>query len=290
MARSIWTGSISFGLVNIPVKLMTAVREHGITLHMLSPDGKCRLRRKLVCPDTGEEFQFNETTRGYEVAPDQYVIINDEELDKLRPEAGRAIEIQEFVEQDKIDPMYYERSYYLAPDERGGKAYQLLLQALEEKDRVAIGTFVMRQKQYICALRAHKGLIVLETMRYADEVVNPEEEIGVPKHVKVSEGELKMATQLIEALAAEGFDPTKYKDEYRTKLQELIDAKAEGEEVVLHEPEDEEAPPVINLMEALQKSLASARKAGDTPSRHAKGNGRKRAASSAHTPRRRKSA
>lgn len=261
MARSIWTGHISFGLVNIPIRLLTAVRDKGVHLHMLSPDGQCRLRRKLVCPDTGEEYDFKETSRGYEIAPDQYVIIRDEEVDAIRPEAGRAIEITEFVELEKIDPMYYERSYYLAPAEGGAKAYQLLLQAMQEKGRVAIGRFVMRQKQYLAALRPHDGAIVLETMRYADEVVSIDDELDLPKDVKVSKGELKMAQQLIDALASDTFEPGNYKDEYREKLMELIESKAEGEEIVLHESAEEEVPRVINLMEALQKSLADKSKA-----------------------------
>ena len=260
MARSIWTGHISFGLVNIPVRLMTAVRDKGVHLHMLSPDGKCRLRRKLVCPDTGEEYDFKNTARGYEIAPDQYVIIRDEEIDAIRPESGRAIEITEFVELEKIDPMYYERSYYLGPGEGGAKAYQLLLQAMQEKQRVAIGRFVMRQKQYLAALRPHNGAIVLESMRYADEVVQVEDEIDLPKDVKVSKGELKMAQQLVDALASDEFEPQKYRDDYRDRLMEMIESKAEGEEVVLHGPAEEEVPQVINLMEALEKSLAEKKK------------------------------
>lgn len=261
MARSMWSGHISFGLVNIPIRLMTAVRDKGVHLHMLSPDGKCRLRRKLVCPETGEEFDFNQTVRGYEIAPDQYVVIGDEEADAIKPEAGRAIEITEFVELDQIDPMYYERAYYLSPGEGGAKAYQLLLRAMEEKGRVAIGRFVMRQKQYLAALRPHGGAIVLETMRYADEVVRADEELDLPKNVKVSKGELKMAEQLIDVLASDTFEPQKYNDDYRDRLMDLIETKAQGEEVVVHAPTEEEAPRVINLMEALQKSVAEKEKA-----------------------------
>lgn len=306
MARSIWTGSISFGLVNIPIRVNTAVREQGVHLHMLTPDGKCRLRRKLVCPDTGKEYDFGSTARGYEVAPDQYVMVTDEEIKSIKPEAGRMIEITEFVKLTDIDPMYFERAYYITPDERGTKAYQLLYKSMEEKGRVAIGRMTMREKQYLIALRPHNGLIVMETMRYADEVVNPKEEFDIPKKVDVNAGELKMAEQLIEALTTDSFDPSKYHDEYREKLMELINKKAEGEEVVVHAAEEEDLPPVINLMEALQKSLASARKAGgdESPADVAKaakaartgngkagggGNGHARGKSGA-TPKRRKSA
>lgn len=278
MARSIWTGTISFGLVNIPVRLMTAVRDRGVHLHMLSSDGKCRLRRKLVCPETGEEYDFSRTARGYEVAPDQYVLIKDEELDKLRPEAGRAIELVEFVKLEDIDPMFYERSYWLAPDQGGAKGYGLLLRAMEEQGRVAIGRFAMRQKQYLCALRPHDGALILETMRYADEVVAKDEAIEGNVNIDVNAGELKMAQQLIAALAVDEFQPGKYHDEYRDALKELIEAKSSGEEIVVHEPDDEDLPPVINLMEALQKSLATAKKSAPPKS------GAKK------TPRRRKSA
>lgn len=287
MARSIWTGSISFGLVNIPVRLMTAVRDQGVHLHMLSSDGRCRLRRKLVCPDTGEEYDFNNTARGFEIAPDQYVLIKDEEIDKIRPEAGRAIELVEFVKLEHIDPMYYERSYWLAPDQGGTKGYGLLLRAMEEQGRVAIGRFVMRQKQYVCALRPHNGALVLETMRYSDEVVGKDEAIDSNVKVEVNAGELKMAQQLIDALAVDEFDPAKYHDEYRDRLMELIEAKREGEEIVLHEGDDEDLPPVINLMEALQRSLAGAKKSGATAPA-AKSHGRP--TKKAPAPKRRKSA
>jgi DNA end-binding protein Ku len=260
MARSIWTGSISFGLVSIPIKVHTAVRDKGVHLHMLTPDGKCRLRRKLVCPDSGKAYDFENTARGYEVAPDQYVLVSDEEIDSIRPESGRMIELTEFVQLDDIDPMFFERPYHLAPDDRGAKAYQLLYRAMADKGRVAIGRMVMRQKQYLVALRPHDGVIIMETMRYADDLVDAAKELDLPANVEVSTGELKMAEQLIEAMTSDRFDPDQYRDEYRERLMSLIDQKAEGEELVVHEPAEDDVPQVINLMEALQKSLAGAKK------------------------------
>ena len=254
MARAMWSGSISFGLVNIPIKLYTAVREHSIQLHMLTPDGQCRLRRKLYCPETGEEYDFKEAARGYEIAPDQYVLLREEERDAIKAEAGRTIDITDFVNLQQIDPIYYDRAYYLLPDENGVKGYELLLRAMSDEQKVGIGKLVMRNKEYLAALRPMGSLIGLETMRYADEVVNPEKELDVPAEVDLDKKELEMAKRLIDALARD-FEPGKYRDEYHDRLQELIEKKAEGEEVVTQAPAEEKPGKVINLMEALQKSL-----------------------------------
>jgi DNA end-binding protein Ku len=263
MARSIWSGSISFGLVNVPVKLYTAVRQKEVHFHMLTPDGKCRVRRKLYCPDTDEEVEYSETTRGYEVAPDQYVVVSDEELQALKPEASRTITITDFVELADIDPVFYERPYYLAPDERAGKSYHLLFRAMKETKRVALATFVMRQKQYLAAIRPAESILMLETMNYADEIVNPSEVPGVDDLPDVDQRELKMAKQLIDALAGK-FQPDKYHDEYREAVMEMIEKKAQGKEVHIAPPAEEPAR-VINLMKALEASLAEARKSRKAP-------------------------
>ena len=261
MARSIWTGSITFGLVNVPVKLVTAVRDKTIHFHMLSEDGTCRLRRKLYCPETEEEYDFKKAARGYEIAPEQYVLVNEEEIERARPEAGRAIEIEEFVELSKIDPIYYNRPYYLVPDESGAKAYQLLLEAMEKTQRVAIARFVMRKKQYVAAIRPREDVLVLETMHYADEVASVEDLGGAPKDVDVPKKQMQVAEKLIEELASDEFDPSRYHDEYRERLEELIESKAEGEETISAAAEEEEPPPkAINLMEALEKSLNEAKR------------------------------
>jgi DNA end-binding protein Ku len=260
MARAMWSGSISFGLVNIPVKMHTANRDRDIHFHMLSKDGTCRLRRKLFCPETGEEFDFNETARGYEIAPGQYVLIKDEELAALKPESGRTIDILDFVDLADIDPVYYERTYYLMPDQKGAKAYRLLFEAMERAGKVGIARFSMRAKEYLAAIRPiNDGYLALQTMYHADEVVKPEEIAEPVKSGAVDKREVEMAQKLIETLVAP-FKPEKYKDDYRDKVMELIERKAAGESVVTQDAPAERPHRVINLMEALQKSLASAKR------------------------------
>ena len=260
MARSFWSGNISFGLVNIPVKLATAVREKSIHFHMLSPDGTCRLRRKLYCPETGKEFDFNETARGYEIAPGQYVILNEEELDQLRPEAGRSIQIAQFVDAAEVDPIYYASTYYLQPDQAGVRPYRLLLEAMKKADRVAVARFVMRQKEHLALIRVREEALLLQTMYYADEVLGAEEAGAKTEAVQVPARELQVAEQLVNALT-DKFDPSAFRDEYRLKVEQLIERKAAGEEVVTAAAAEEEAPRIINIMEALEKSLKEARKA-----------------------------
>jgi len=259
MARSFWSGTISFGLVNIPIKLATAVREKNIHFHMLSPDGTCRLRRKLYCPETGKEYDFNETARGYEVAPGQYVIVDEGELEKLRPESGRAIEIAQFVDAAEIDPIYFSHTYYLVPDDAGVRAYRLLMEAMKKADRVAVARFVMRQKEHLAALRVRGESLLLQTMHYADEVLSAEEAGATTEPVQLPAKEIQIAEQLIEALTAP-FDAAAFRDEYRLRVEELIERKAAGEEVVTAAVAEEEAPRIINLREALEKSLQQAKK------------------------------
>jgi DNA end-binding protein Ku len=254
VARAIWSGSITFGLVNVPVKMFTAVRDRGIHFHMLSEDGSCRLRRKLICPETGKEYDFNQTARGFEIAPDQYVIVTDDELNSLKPEAGRTIDITDFVDLASIDPTFYNRSYYLAPDERGGKAYHLLHEAMIRSAKVGIATFVMRQKQYLAALRPMQELLCLEVMNFADEIAPLDDFPGAQHAGEPDKRELQVAQRLIDALSGE-FEPEKYKDEYREQLSQLIEKKAAGEEVVL-QPAREEPARIADLMEALEASLA----------------------------------
>jgi DNA end-binding protein Ku len=255
VARAIWSGSITFGLVNVPVKMFTAVRDRGVHFHMLSDDGSCRLRRKLVCPETGKEYDFNQTARGFEIAPDQYVIVTDEEINSLKPEAGRTIDITDFVDLASIDPLYYSRPYYLAPDERGGKAYHLLHEAMTRSAKVGIATFVMRQKQYLAALRPMREILCLEVMNYADEIVPLDDIPGVQRAGEADKRELSVAQRLIDALSGE-FEPEKYRDDYREQLVQLIEKKAAGEEVVL-QPAREEPARIADLMEALEASLAN---------------------------------
>lgn len=255
MARSLWSGSISFGLVNVPVKLHTVVRERQVHFHMMTPDGGCRLRRKLYCPDSGKEYDFGETSRGYEIAPNQYIIIEEEELARLKPEQGHAIEIQEFVDLHDVDPVYFDRPYYLSPNKGGEKGYKLMVEAIESSGKVGIARFVMHQRQHLAVLRVRDHALVLETMHYHDEVGDVSE-LDLPGRVSVNERERELAVQIIESMAT-AWEPDRYHDEYREQLEELIRERAEGaEETVLQQAPPEPGGKVIDLMEALKKSLA----------------------------------
>jgi DNA end-binding protein Ku len=251
--RSLWSGNLTFGLVNIPVMLVTAVRDKTIHFHMVSKKGEQRLRRKLYAPDTGDEFKYEETARGYEIAPDQYVIISDEELEKLKPASTRRMEITEFVDIADVDPIFYEKTYYLAPAEGGAQAYSLLAQAMRDSGQTAIVRFVMRQRHYLAAIRPKGSAIVLHTMRYPDEVV-PIGDLDLPKAADHPKKELSVAEQLIEALKTD-FDPSQYRDEYRDRLEKLIEAKAAGKRVRLAPSKEPREPRVTDLMDALRKSL-----------------------------------
>lgn len=269
MARPIWKGSISFGLVSIPVQLQTAVREKTISFHMLSSDGSCRLRRKLYCPETGEEFDFGDTARGIEVGKDQYVLVDEKEIEQIKPEKGKTIEIEQFVKIEEIDPVYFDRPYYVTPTEGSAKAYKLLHAAMSEAGTIGIARFIMRERQSLAALRVLGEGIVLHTLNYADEVLPMED--ALPSSLasaKTPTKEVQIAHDLIQAMT----HPLKideFKDEYREKLQDLIDAKRRGRKTVevSDDHEDENIPPTINLMDALKRSLA-ANRSPRTTARH----------------------
>jgi DNA end-binding protein Ku len=263
VARSIWSGSISFGLVNIPVKLFSAVKDKDVHFHMLHRVDGARVQQKLVCPADGKEVPRNEVVKGYEFAPDRYVTVQSEELEGLAPKASRTIEIQDFVNLVEIDPTYYDRPYYLAPDKHSEKAYHLLVEAMARSQKVALARFVMREKEYLAALRpdGSSGILLLETMRFADEIT-PVREIESEAEIdgggpKVSDRELSVAQQLIDSLTSE-FEPEKYRDDYRDRVLTLLDQKVKGEEVVLP-PAPEEPSRVIDLVSALEASLAEAK-------------------------------
>jgi DNA end-binding protein Ku len=262
MPRSLWSGAISFGLVTIPVKLVTAVREKGISLHLLTKDGSCRLHNKLYCPETGQEYELKDTARGYEIAKDEYLLIQPEELEMIKPASGKAIVIKDFVTQDAIDPVYFDKPYYLLPDKVGARAYALLVQAMEAEGRTAIAKVTIRENEYLAALRVREGLLCLETMRFDEEVVPLEEIRGdLPQsEEKPDDREVTMARQLIGALKSD-FEPSKYINEYRERLQQLINQKAAGQPVFL--PGTEEAPkaPMVDLMAVLKASLDAEQKA-----------------------------
>jgi DNA end-binding protein Ku len=257
MARSIWRGAISFGLVNVPVKLYSAVSKKTVRFNQLHDADHARIQQKRVCSQDGEEVPYENIVKGFEIAPDRYVVITPEELDALDPAKTRAIDIQDFVDVSEIDPLYYEHPYYLLPDTGASKAYKLLLEALRETNKVAIARVVLRTKEYLVAIRPAGDVLTMETMLFADELIGAEGLDELPDaDVKATERELSMARQLIEAQATE-FDPTKYRDEYRERVLELIERKAAGEEIAV-QPMAEEAQEVPDLMAALEQSLAAA--------------------------------
>jgi DNA end-binding protein Ku len=262
MARSIWSGAVSFGLVNVPVKAYTAVRDHSVHFNQLEKGTGSRIRYKKVSDKTGKEVESDDIESGYEISPGQYVVFDPDELDELRPRTTRTIDITDFVELDEVDPIYYDHTYWLAPDgEAAERAYRLLLAAMEKQAKVGIGTVVMRNKQYLAAIRPLDGALALSTMRFADEVVPQSEVDALPgRGQKPAERELKLAAQIIDSLSTD-WDPARYHDTYTEQLKTMIEAKAEGREIVA----EDEAPAddnVLDLMAALQASLDAARKGG----------------------------
>jgi DNA end-binding protein Ku len=260
MPRAMWSGAISFGLVNVPIKMYTAARSQDVRFNQLHEPDMSRIRIKRFCIEEDTEVPPEEIVRGYEVSPDSYVTVSDEEMDALAPTVTSGIEIEEFVDLSEIDPVFFENSYYLVPDKGGAKAYALLRAAMRDANKIALGRVVLRSKQYLVALRPAGKALSLSTLYYPDEVVAQDELDGLPgEDVKASERELTMAQQLIEALSNE-FEPDKYHDEYREQLLALIDEKASGAKVV-RLPEKPSAPPVKDLMSALEASIAAAKKA-----------------------------
>jgi DNA end-binding protein Ku len=261
MPRAIWSGSISFGLVNVPVKLFTAVQPKDVRFNQLEAGTNARIKQKRVSAQTGEEVSYDNIVKGYEIAPDRYVVITPEELEALDPKATHSIDIEDFVDLDQIDPIFFERPYYLVPESGGTKAYALLRDAMRDSGKVGIARLVLRTKQYLAAIRPLGDALVLETLLYGDEVVDQDAlELPAEGEVEVSDRELKIARQLIESLT-DDFDPDKYRDEYRERVLELIERKAEGQEVVLQEAAAEETAEVVDLMAALEASLDAVRKA-----------------------------
>ena len=259
MARAIWSGAISFGLVNVPVKLYSATSPKTVRFHQLSAKTGARIRQKRVDQSTGDEVPFEEIVKGYELTPDRYVLIEPEELDALDPKATKTIDIEEFVALADIDPIYFDHSYYLAPSTGGAKAYGLLLEAMREAGKVAIGKIVIRSKQQLCALRPTGTVMALSTMLFGDEVLSPDrlDELDAIGEAQATARELTMAQQLIDSLSAE-FDPSRYRDEYRDRVLDLIERKAAGEQLSAP-PEAPEATPAPDLMAALEASLAEVR-------------------------------
>jgi DNA end-binding protein Ku len=269
MPRPIWNGSIAFGLVNVPVKLFSATSPKDVRFHQLRKSDSSRVRQKRVSAADGTEVPYEEIVKGYEIAPEQYVVIEPDELNALDPKATQTIDIEEFVSLDQIDPIFYENAYYLVPDKRSEKAYALLTAAMAETGKVAIAKFVMRTKQYLAAVRPDGGALVLSTMLYADEVVPVDsiEGLPAPGEIDLSDKELQMAEALIDSLTADRFEPEKFHDDYRERVLELIDAKAQGQTIVAA-PAPEVGARVVDLMAALEASVKAAkeRRAAGSPS------------------------
>jgi DNA end-binding protein Ku len=263
MPRSIWSGAISFGLVNVPVKLYSAVSRKTVRFHQLNEETGNRIQQKRVDPQTGEEVPYDKLVKGYELTKDRYVVIRPEELDALDPERTRTIDIQDFVELDRIDPVYYDHPYYLVPDKGAAKAYGLLLEAMRKSGKVAIAKVVIRSKEALVAIRPAGDVLMMETMIFHDEVVPTTgiDELPEAESLQASERELAMAQQLIESLAGE-WEPERYRDEYRDKVLDLVERKAEGAEIAV-QPEAPQPTPVPDLMAALEASLAAVKAKSD---------------------------
>jgi len=259
MPRAIWTGSITFGLLNVPVKLYSAVSSRAIRFRELREKDGSRVRHKRVAEADGEEVAYEELVKGYEITPDQYVVMSRDELEALDPKKTKAIEIEDFVDLDQIDPIYFNQPYYLGPAPGAERAYALLAQAMGEQRKVAIARFVLRNKESLAAVRAGDGILTLATMRFADEVVpvsQLEGVLGEKPEVEPKKQEIAMAKQVIDSLSTD-FDPASYEDEYRAELLKLIERKAAGEDIVSAEAEEPEPTKAPDLMAALEESLAA---------------------------------
>jgi DNA end-binding protein Ku len=258
MARAIWSGSISFGLLNVPVKLYSAVARRGISLREIRESDGARIRHRRVAEGTDEEVPYEKIQKAFEITSGNYVPITKDEMAALAPEKTRAIEVQDFVDLDEIDPIYFDSPYYLGPADGAEKAYSLLSSAMERSGKVAIARFVFRNKEHLAALRAESGVLTLTTMRFADEVVPPDEldDVLPDKKPKVGAKEVEMAEKLIDSLTSD-FDPSAYRDEYREELMSLIERKAEGKEIVASEAPEPKATKAPDLMAALEESIAA---------------------------------
>ena len=258
-----WTGAISFGLVTVPVKLYSAVSRKTVRFHQLNGKTGVRIQQRRVDPSTGDEVAYEDIVKGYELAPDRYVVIEGDELDALDPKKTRTIDIEEFVELSDVDPIFYDHPYYLAPAAGGAKPYRLLLDAMRDTNRIAIARVVIRSKEQLVAIRPMGDVLAMSTMVFADEVIDPGTIDDIPRaeDVEVRDREVDIAKQLVESLSSE-FEPDKFRDTYRDEVLALIERKASGEEIAVQPARDEEAEPVPDLMAALRASLDAVR-AGD---------------------------
>ncbi|HXU91909.1 MAG TPA: Ku protein [Methylomirabilota bacterium] len=253
--HALGSGTISFGLVSIPIKLYTAAGSAAVAFNLLHAKCGSRIKQQTFCPTCNETVERSALVRGYEFTKDRYVRVTDEELKALEGEASKMIDIAEFVPLDKVDPIYFEKTYYLGADKGGEKPYRLLADAMEKSGQVALATFVMRGKESLVLIRAAQGGLMLHTMYFADEV-RAFTEVDKGESAKIKDGELDLAIKLIDGLAADDFDPARYKDAYRDRVMEMLRSKAEGQELTAA-PAPAKRRQVIDLMEALKESLAA---------------------------------
>ncbi len=260
MPRAMWTGAISFGLVTVPVKLYSALDRKAVRFHQLSAKTGTRIAQKRVDTQSGEEVPYEDIVKGYEIAKDRYVVMQPGELDAIQPKKTKTIEIEDFVELAQIDPVYYDHPYYLAPGPGGVKPYRLLLEAMRETGRVAIARVVIRSKENLVAIRPMGETLGMATMIFADEVIPAEsiDEIAEAAAVKTTKRELEMAEQLVNSLAGD-FEPARYRDSYRQEVLDLIERKAQGEEIAVAPAPEELSEPAPDLMSALKASLEAVR-------------------------------
>jgi DNA end-binding protein Ku len=260
MPRAIWTGTIGFGLVTVPVKLYSAVDRKTVRFHQLSGKSGVRVSQKRVDPSTGDEVPYADIVKGYELAPDRYVVIEPGELETLEPKKTKTIDIEEFVDLSQIDPVYYDHPYYLAPGPGGSKPYRLLLEAMRETGKVAIARVVIRSKEQLVAVRPVGDALGMATMLFADEVLSPDrlDEVAEAAEVKTTKRELDIAKQLVDSLAGE-FEPDAFRDTYREQVLALIERKAQGKAIAIQPAAEEVAAPAPDLMSALKASLDAVR-------------------------------
>ena len=278
MATAVWKGSLTFGLLAVPIRLFTAARSERLNLHQLHKECHTRLKQPLYCPSCDRQVNRSEVVRGYEYEPGKYVLVSDDEIKRITPRSSKTMEIAAFVKQEEIDPIYFDSSYFVLPEKEHEKAYALLLKTLEDTQRVAIATVTMHQREYTVFIRPRKHGLTLHTMYFANEIRKVAGYGEIDKNIKLKPQEIKLAEQLVETLAAD-FKPEQYHDTFQEKLKELIAAKQKGKTVV-----EEQAParaPVIDMMEALKRSLQN------TASQKAKKLTRSRASGSEREHRRR---
>ncbi len=256
--RALWKGAITFGLITIPVRLYPAVSEKGLKFNMLHGEDGGRIKNKRECSKCGKEVTWDEIVKGYEFAKDQYVQFTEDELASVAVDSIHAIDVVSFVPLEQIDPIYFNKTYYVAPEPSGLKAYKLLADALEAEGQVGIAKVALREKEHLATVRLKDDIFVLETMHWPDEIREPEFE-ETDKNVEIRDAEVKMARQLVQQLSND-FDPGAFQDEYRTALEKLVEQKVEGEEITLASPPEEEPTKVVDLMEALKASVEAAKK------------------------------